>query len=74
MTRFAESRRRIYCCVKKMQIFFRKKVTKTCFFQVMDAEKQKAESGADHHEKTLAFHAAESKVSFLHDSLTRDRY
>lgn len=40
----------------------------------MDAEKQKAESGADHHEKTLAFHAAESKVSFLHDSLTRDRY
>lgn len=33
------------------------------FRQVMDAEKQKADSGADHHEKTLVFHAAESKVS-----------
>lgn len=30
----------------------------------MDAEKQKAESGADHHEKTQIFHAAESKVRF----------
>ena len=32
------------------------------FDQVMDAEKQKAESGALHQEKTLKFHAAESKV------------
>lgn len=32
--------------------------------QVMDAEKQKADSGADHQEKTLVFHAAESKVSW----------
>lgn len=31
-------------------------------YQVMDAEKQKAESGALHQEKTLKFHAAESKV------------
>lgn len=31
--------------------------------QVMDAEKQKAESGADHQEKTRIFHDAESKVS-----------
>lgn len=30
--------------------------------QVMDAEKQKAESGADHQEKTRVFHEAESKV------------
>lgn len=30
--------------------------------QVMDAEKQKAESGADHQEKTRIFHDAESKV------------
>lgn len=29
----------------------------------MDAEKQKADSGADHAEKTQTFHAAESKVS-----------
>jgi hypothetical protein len=29
----------------------------------MDAEKQKADSGADHQEKTLVFHAAESRVS-----------
>jgi hypothetical protein len=28
----------------------------------MDAEKQKAESGADHQEKTKIFHEAESKV------------
>lgn len=31
-------------------------------YQVMDAEKQKAESGTLHQEKTLKFHAAESKV------------
>lgn len=29
----------------------------------MDAEKQKADSGADHAEKTQIFHAAESRVS-----------
>lgn len=29
----------------------------------MEAEKQKAESGALHQEKTQKFHAAESKVS-----------
>lgn len=29
----------------------------------MDAEKQKADSGADHQEKTQIFHAAESRVS-----------
>lgn len=34
-------------------------------FQVMDAEKQKADSGADHAEKTQIFHAAESKVSLI---------
>ena len=28
----------------------------------MDAEKQKADSGADHAEKTQIFHAAESRV------------
>lgn len=33
--------------------------------QVMDAEKQKAESGADHQEKTRIFHEAESKVCAL---------
>jgi hypothetical protein len=32
--------------------------------QVMDAEKQKADSGVDHQEKTQIFHAAESRVSF----------
>ena len=31
-------------------------------FQVMEAEKQKAESGTLHQEKTQIFHAAESKV------------
>lgn len=31
--------------------------------QVMDAEKQKADSGAFHHEKTVVFNAAELKVS-----------
>ena len=30
--------------------------------QVMDAEKQKADSGAFHHEKTVVFNAAELKV------------
>lgn len=30
----------------------------------MDAEKTKADSGADHHEKTLIFHAAELKVNW----------
>lgn len=29
----------------------------------MDAEKQKADSGVDHQEKTQVFHAAESRVS-----------
>ena len=29
----------------------------------MDAEKQKADSGADHQEKTQIFHAAESRVN-----------
>lgn len=29
----------------------------------MDAEKQKADSGAFHHEKTVVFNAAELKVS-----------
>jgi len=33
--------------------------------KVMDAEKQKADSGADHQEKTQIFHAAESRVQFL---------
>ncbi|CRK89207.1 CLUMA_CG002967, isoform A [Clunio marinus] len=33
--------------------------------KVMDAEKQKADSGADHQEKTQIFHAAESKVQLL---------
>lgn len=33
--------------------------------KVMEAEKQKAELGALHHEKTQIFHAAESKVQFL---------
>ena len=33
-----------------------------CSFQVMEAEKQKAESGTLHQEKTQIFHAAESKV------------
>lgn len=32
--------------------------------QVMDAEKQKADSGAFHHEKTVVFNAAELKVNF----------
>jgi hypothetical protein len=32
------------------------------FAQVMEAEKQKAESGALHQEKTQKFHSAESKV------------
>lgn len=30
----------------------------------MDAEKQKADSGADHQEKTQIFHATESRVSW----------
>lgn len=33
--------------------------------QVMDAEKQKADSGAFHHEKTVVFNAAELKVKLL---------
>lgn len=32
----------------------------------MEAEKQKAESGALHQEKTQKFHAAESKVNIFH--------
>lgn len=47
--------------------------------QVMDAEKQKADSGAFHHEKTVVFNAAELKVScdncsvsFVDDLLTVD--
>lgn len=35
----------------------------------MDAEKQKADSGADHAEKTQIFHAAESKVSGIKELL-----
>ncbi|KAG5672840.1 hypothetical protein PVAND_002929 [Polypedilum vanderplanki] len=45
--------------------------------KVMDAEKQKAESGALHQEKTQIFHAAESKVQFLEQkfksSITKSR-
>lgn len=43
-----------------MQIFH--SVFSLFMYQVMDAEKQKAESGTLHQEKTLKFHAAESKV------------
>ena len=32
----------------------------------MEAEKQKAESGALHQEKTQVFHTAESKVCIVH--------
>lgn len=48
--------------VKKYANFFMKCCFSFDFDQVMDAEKQKAESGALHQEKTLKFHAAESKV------------
>lgn len=45
--------------------------------KVMEAEKQKAESGALHQEKTLIFHAAESKVQLLEQkfksSITKSR-
>lgn len=46
--------------------FFGVNINGLCKFyarlQVMEAEKQKAESGTLHQEKTQIFHAAESKV------------
>lgn len=38
----------------------------------MDAEKQKAESGADHQEKTKIFHEAESKVSYKKMTISKN--